>query len=234
MIFDEIAQNKDNLAQISIKYQNQGKKDLLQASAEDDVKAIKDLLDQTNNLLHRLKIFHISQSEDKANILDKDEHFYLVFEECYFELANIVPLYNKIRNYITQKPYSDEKFKLNFENSTLANGWDKNKEPDNTAILFIKDDKYYLGVMNKKNNKIFDDKAIKENKGEGYKKIVYKLLPGANKMLPKVFFSAKSIKFYNPSEDILRIRNHSTHTKMVILKKDMKNLSLILKIAENL
>nr|6I1L_A Chain A, CRISPR-associated endonuclease Cas12a [Francisella tularensis subsp. novicida U112]6I1L_D Chain D, CRISPR-associated endonuclease Cas12a [Francisella tularensis subsp. novicida U112] len=213
MIFDEIAQNKDNLAQISIKYQNQGKKDLLQASAEDDVKAIKDLLDQTNNLLHKLKIFHISQSEDKANILDKDEHFYLVFEECYFELANIVPLYNKIRNYITQKPYSDEKFKLNFENSTLANGWDKNKEPDNTAILFIKDDKYYLGVMNKKNNKIFDDKAIKENKGEGYKKIVYKLLPGANKMLPKVFFSAKSIKFYNPSEDILRIRNHSTHTK---------------------
>jgi CRISPR-associated protein Cpf1 len=32
-------------------------------------------------------------------------------------------------------------------------------------------------------------------------------------MLPKVFFSSKNIAYFEPSDDILRIRNHGTHTK---------------------
>jgi len=49
--------------------------------------------------------------------------------------------------------------------------------------------------------------------GEGFRKIVYKLLPGANKMLPKVFFSNSRIDFFAPSEEVQRIRNTASHSK---------------------
>ena len=205
--FDDIKTKFDSLENIFKKY-NQDTRDLLQTNAEEDVKTLKEFLDIVNDLLHSLRIFHITQSEDKANILEKEERFYLGFEECYFEIANIIPLYNKIRNYITQKPYSHEKFKLNFEDSTLANGWDKSKEQENKAILFFKDDKYYLGVMDKKHNKLFTDDIIKENQGQGYKKLVYKMLAGAAKSIPKCSTQLKEIKQYfeegNQSSYILK------------------------------
>jgi CRISPR-associated protein Cpf1 len=121
-------------------------------------------------------------------------------------------LYNKVRNHLTKKPYSTEKFKLNFENSTLLDGWDVNKEEANTSILFEKGGLYFLGIMNKQHNKVFR-KTPKSNSSEAYRKVNYKLLPGASKMLPKVFFSAKNIAHYNPSDEILEIRNKGSHTK---------------------
>ncbi|MCB0514293.1 MAG: type V CRISPR-associated protein Cas12a/Cpf1, partial [Bacteroidetes bacterium] len=118
----------------------------------------------------------------------------------------------KVRNFASQKAYSVEKYKLNFENSTLLAGWDVNKEPDNTSVLFRKENDYFLGVMDKKHNGIFK-KTPKPNTQNIYSKVNYKLLPGASKMLPKVFFSKSNIEFYKPSEEIIAIRNHSTHTK---------------------
>jgi hypothetical protein len=151
---------------------------------------------------------------------------YLTFYGGAYE--EIVQVYNKIRNYLTKKPYSENKWKLNFENSTLADGWDKNKESDNSTVILRKNNRYYLALMKKGNNKIFDDKNqakfldIGENKK--YQKIVYKLLPGANKMLPKVFFSKKNIKFYDPSDEILKIRNHSSHSKNGVAQKGFNKL----------
>ncbi len=195
-------------------------KELLGQSREKDTEKIKILLDCISNLLHAIKPFELntekeddSSKNDNVNVLEKDTEFYLVFEACYEKIKSIITLYNKVRNYVTQKPYSIEKYKLNFENVTLADGWDKNKESANTCILFLKDEHYYLGVMDKKHTTIFSDEIIEKTKGVGYKKVVYKLLPGANKMLPKVFFSEKNINYYKPSTNILRIRNHSTHTK---------------------
>ncbi len=43
--------------------------------------------------------------------------------------------------------------------------------------------------------------------------MTYKLLPGASKMLPKVFFAEKNIKSYNPSSEVLRIRDEETFKK---------------------
>lgn len=126
----------------------------------------------------------------------------------------IVKNYNHLRNYLTKKPWEDnKKWKLNFENSTLASGWDKNKETANFAIILRKNEKYFLGLMKKGCNQLFDDKNKESFSGIGYKKMIYKLLPGANKMLPKVFFSKSNIDFFNPSDEILEIRNYSSHTK---------------------
>ncbi|MBD3839687.1 MAG: type V CRISPR-associated protein Cas12a/Cpf1, partial [Epsilonproteobacteria bacterium] len=46
-----------------------------------------------------------------------------------------------------------------------------------------------------------------------YEKIEYKLLPGANKMLPKVFFSNKNIDYYNPSKKLLENYKDGIHKK---------------------
>ena len=51
----------------------------------------------------------------------------------------------------------------------------------------------------------------------------YKLLPGPNKMLPKVFFAASNIDTFRPSKHILDIRtaiyNDKTEFDVVNLKK---------------
>jgi CRISPR-associated protein Cpf1 len=146
--------------------------------------------------------------------LEKDADFYFSFDGLYAKLGGIVPLYDRVRNYVTQKPFSTGKFKLNFENSTLLAGWDKNKEKDNWSVILRKGGNYYLGIMAKGNNKVFESSDRTETaESAHFEKLTYKLLPGPDKMLPKVFFSKKNIGHYNPSKEILNIRNSSSHTK---------------------
>lgn len=173
-----------------------------------DIGNVKLFLDAMMELLHFVKPLILT----KDSTLEKDDRFYGQFNIWYEQLSPLTKLYDKVRNFATQKPYSTEKFKLNFDNSTLLDGWDVNKEEANSAILFKKENLFYLGIMDKNHNKIF--REIPKEKSEiNYSKINYKLLPGASKMLPKVFFSAKNIAYYEPSPEILNIRNHSSHTK---------------------
>lgn len=173
---------------------------------KEDKKLTKSLLDSMLNLQRAIKPLFV-----KAEI-DKDIAFYASFDTYFESLSGIVKLYDKVRNFESKKPYSLEKFKLNFENSTLLDGWDLNKEPDNSSVLFMKDGLFYLGIMDKKHNKIFT--KISENSSKDiYQKIEYKLLPGANKMLPKVFFSNKNIDYYAPSETLLVNYRDGVHKK---------------------
>lgn len=140
---------------------------------------------------------------------------YLKFYENAYE--QIVQPYNKIRNYLTKKPYSEEKWKLNFDNPTLAKGWDKNKETDNTAIILRKDGNYYLAVMKKGNNQIFtekfEDQFTPQKDEDYYEKLVYKLFPDPSKMMPKVCFSEKGLNTFNPSDEILSIYENNKFKK---------------------
>ena len=70
---------------------------------------------------------------------EKDENFYGEFTPSFEQFEQVItPLYNKVRNFLTKKPYSTEKFKINFENVTLLKGWDENKEKDNASIILRK------------------------------------------------------------------------------------------------
>lgn len=181
---------------------------------KEEVTKIKKYLDAIMDLQNFLKpLYLVKKESEKDNILnEKDGSFYTDFETLYNAITQITPMYNLTRNHFTKKLFNPEKYKLNFENSTLGAGWDRNKETANTCVLFIKENKYYLGVMPIKHNKLFE-KEIPTDTQSNYQKIVYKLLPGASKMLPKVFFSDKNISYYSPSPEILEIRNHSSHTK---------------------
>lgn len=179
---------------------------------EDEKKSteIKDVLDKCLNIYHWLKTFVVEEG------LDCDENFYSEVYDIYDELKSIVSLYNKVRNYVTQKPFNTEKIKLSFKSPTLANGWSQSKEFDNNAIILLRDGKYYLAIFNTKNKP--DKRIIAGNVNCGsntdYKKMVYNLLPGPNKMLPKVFISSKKgVETYNPSNYLLEGYKEGKHIK---------------------
>ncbi len=171
------------------------------------VSKIKTLLDVFKDLQHFIKPLLGSGEEN-----EKDELFYGTFQVIWDELDTITPLYNKVRNWLTRKPYSTEKIKLNFDNAQLLGGWDVNKESDCTGILLCKNGFFFLGIMNKKANRIFDV-DVTPSDGDCYEKIDYKLLPGANKMLPKVFFSKSRIDEFAPSDAIISSYKRGTHKK---------------------
>jgi len=177
------------------------------AQDKESVARIKDLLDVFKDIQHFVKPLLGSGEEN-----EKDDLFYGTFQVFWDELDAVTPLYNKVRNWLTRKPYSTEKIKLNFDNAQLLSGWDVNKEHDCTGVLLRKDGLYYLGIMNKKNNRILDA-DVTPSEGDCYEKIDYKLLPGANKMLPKVFFSKSRIQEFAPSEQIVSAYKAGTHKK---------------------
>ncbi len=169
---------------------------------------IKGLVDSLKNFQRYIKPL-------VSEISEKDESFYSVFTPYWEQLNNILnPLYNMVRNYLTRKPYSTEKIKLNFSNQTLLDGWSQSKEESNTSILLCKDGMYYLGIMNKRHNQIFRTIPSISEGSTIYKKMEYRLLPGANKMLPKVLVSAKDSKLkYNLTDELLDNYNNETHKK---------------------
>lgn len=171
----------------------------------DDVVVIKDYLDAVQNLLHRIKPIKVNGAGDSS--------FYSIFDPIYSALSEVISVYNKTRNYITKKAASPEKYKLNFDNPTLAAGWDFNKEQANTSVLLRKDGMYYLGIMNPKNKPKFAEKYEVADGQACYEKMIYKLLPGPNKMLPKVFFSTKGKETFNPPENILKGYEQGKHKK---------------------
>ncbi len=129
------------------------------------VEKIKSLLDAVKALQHFVKPLLGDGTES-----EKDEKFYGEFSMIWEELDKITPLYNMVRNYMTRKPYSTEKFKLHFENNgSLLNGWvdSKTENSDNGTqyggYLFRKQNiigeyDYYLGISS--DTKLFRRDAV--------------------------------------------------------------------------
>lgn len=160
------------------------------AKNDEAVELIKTLLDSIKAYEAFLKQFCGSGKEE-----EKDNLFYGKFAEPFEEIKKVNLIYNKVRNYITKKPYSNEKLKLNFQNPQFLGGWDKNKEKDYRTVLLKKDGKYFLGVMEKGNNKIFD--SFPEDAESSFEKMEYKYINGTSK-----YFSSKQINPQNPPENI--------------------------------
>ena len=150
---------------------------------------IKDLLDVLKSIQRFYDLFDIVD-EDKNPSAEFYPWLSKNAEKLDFEFNSA---YNKARNYLTKKQYSDKKFKLNFDSPTLAKGWDANKEIDNSTFIMRKfnnergDYDYFLGIWNKStpaNEKIMplDDNGL-------FEKMQYKLYPDPSKMLPKQFLS---------------------------------------------
>ena len=179
------------------------------------VELIKNFLDSIKNLERLIKPL-----SETGEVFEKNELFYSTFTPLFDNISRIDRLYDKVRNYVTQKPYSTEKIKLNFDNPQFLGGWDRNKEKDYRSVLLIKDGKYFLAILDKGSSKVFENPGFSDCTGDCYEKAVYKLLPGPNKMLPKVFFSGKNIDYFAPSDEIMTIYKKGTFKKGISFNID--------------
>ncbi len=188
-------------------------KRLYQEETIDDIKAF---LDSLMEFLHFVK--PLSLPSDSP--LEKDEVFYGQFQTRYDQLQLLIPLYNKVRNYATQKPYSIEKFKLNFENNTLLSGWDVNKEKDNTAVLLRKKGLYYLAIMPQDNKDVFKKLPEVKKDKNCFEKMDYKqiALPmGFGAFVRKCFGTATQLGWNCPKNC------KNDEEKIIINEDEVKN-----------
>lgn len=174
------------------------------AQDEVSVRKIKNLLDAIKDLQRFVKPLL-----GKGNESGKDERFYGDLSLLWDELDRITVLYNMVRNYITRKPCSQSKIKLNFGNAQLLDGWDENKEKDNACIILRRNGLYYLAIMNKAFRSLLEKEMPSD--GDCYEKMIYKLLRSEN--LPRVFFSKSRIAEFNPGERLLENYKNGTHKK---------------------
>lgn len=177
---------------------------------ETGTELVKMLLDSIMNVLHKCSTLVASIEND----LDKD--FYNKFLPLYAELENVILVYNRVRNFLTQKPSSTGKIKLKFDIPSLGDGWGINKEKKNKAILLFKDGCSYLGIMNVKGTLDFDGKV--EPNEPTYKKMVCINHSKPYMDLPNSFFRQTGIDKYKPSERILKIYE--------AFKKDSKSVDI--------
>lgn len=143
---------------------------------------VKNLLDAIKKFQQLVKPLNGTGKEE-----NKDELFYGKFTSFYDSVADIDRLYDKVRNYITQKPYSKDKIKLNFDNPTFLKGWALGNEFANSAQLLRDGDNYYLAIMDKefRNNipKKYNSPISKE---DVLQKIIYQQAADPSKDIPNL------------------------------------------------
>lgn len=186
-----------------------------------NVSKIKALLDAIKSLQHFVKPLL-----GKGDESDKDERFYGELASLWAELDTVTPLYNMIRNYMTRKPYSQKKIKLNFENPQLLGGWDANKEKDYATIILRRNGLYYLAIMDKDSRKLLG-KAMPSD-GECYEKMVYKFFKDVTTMIPKCSTQLKDVQAYFKVNTDDYVLNSKAFNRPLTITKEVFDLNNVL------
>lgn len=176
------------------------------AKNDADIALIKNLLDAAKELEWLLKPLSAEGTDE-----NRDEVFYGELLECTVFFRELDLLYDKVRNHITQKPYSSEKIKLTFENAQLLNGWDRNKEIANRTVLLRREGSYYLAIIDKSCPRLFEE--FPETDSCGWEKMYYKQLSDPLRDLPKALFPKKSESPFPASPEILAIKERKSYLK---------------------
>ncbi|MCD6149550.1 type V CRISPR-associated protein Cas12a/Cpf1 [bacterium] len=161
-----------------IKNENGGK-----IKYEAQKETIKLYADASLSLYQMMKYFSLESGRDRhwnPMGLEEDTNFYNIFGE-YYNNVDTWKYFNEFRNYLTKKPYSEDKIKLNFENGNLLGGWPDSPEGNTQykSFIFKKDNKYFLGITDY--TRILDKNRypkIYRSKNDVYEKMVYKQLDG--------------------------------------------------------
>lgn len=191
------------------------------AQDKTNVAKVKALLDAIKSLQHFVKPLL-----GKGDESDKDERFYGELASLWTELDTVTPLYNMIRNYMTRKPYSEKKIKLNFENPQLLGGWDANKEKDYATIILRRNGMYYLAIMNKDSKRLLGKTMPSD--GEYYEKMVYKFFKDVTTMIPKCSTQLKDVQaFFKVNTDDF-VLNSKAFNKPLTITKEVFDLNNVL------
>lgn len=141
------------------------------------IQAIQKMLDGFMAISHAVKPLLLVDGRKPIDMPDMDSGFYDEFSEAYEAFTQpTIALYNKARNHLTKKPFSDDKIKINFGNPELLGGWDVNRESACSSVLLRKDNFYYLAIMAPSNRAFFKNVSQVEynDHPDYYEKINYK------------------------------------------------------------
>lgn len=179
-------------------------KDVNKQAGEEDktIKQIKDWFDAATDAMSIVRYFAVRKSKMKGNIPNSTMEIALS-NLLYSDEAQWFKWYDLIRNYLTKKPQDDVKgnnLKLNFDNGTLMDGWDMNKEHENATVILRKNGMYYLGIMDTKHKNVLDKENVRAT-GECYEKMDYKQIPfhsGVGGFVRKCFGTAHNYGWHCP------------------------------------
>lgn len=170
---------------------------------DDAIAHIKDFLDSIKNLEHLIKPLNGSGKEE-----DKDSFFYGEFSPAFSDLSTVDRLYDKVRNYMTQKPYSKDKIKLNFENPQFLSGWPTTKERDYSSIILRDEKYYYLGVMQADAKSQFKNYPVPQSGYDVIQKMCYYQLADPSKDVQNLMIIDGNTVKKNGRKDLKDGENH--------------------------
>lgn len=204
------------------------------------IQAVKEYADATLRIFQMTKYFWlpvIGDEDDKnykkvkaeiEELPTKDQNFYNKIDSYIVGYEPYV-YRSSFQEYLTRKPFSKDKFKINFDNSQLLKGWDQNQEINKCAVILKKDNLYYLGIINPEfRNDLFRksagksttqkiEEAYKITKDEDrYLKMEYKAIADASKDVQGLLLSRateENLQKFKPSDHILKIKEKETYKK---------------------
>ncbi len=144
---------------------------------------IKELLEAYQEIARLLKSLYPSKGRKRVDVDSPNTAFYNSFEEPFVEYENeTIAFYNKVRNYLTKKPYKTDKFRLTFDIQNFLNGFvdSRTDSSDNGTqyggYLFrekLEDGsfRYYLGVS--KHKKLFRSNSNIEDPHPSLQRLEY-------------------------------------------------------------
>lgn len=184
---------------------------------------LKSFLDALLEFCQVAFLFRTKSENAKAN---RSDLFYSAYDDLEERLRVMPSLYDKVRNYVTRKPYSTKKYRVFFDAKQRCEGWASSKEKDYKSFILRKfnetkkDFDYYLGIYNTTNRKYYLCDEVgnlrypsPDNNTPCYEKMMYAQIADAVRDLPHFFFSNKWKTNHVIPAHILEIKENESYKK---------------------
>lgn len=193
------------------------------AKTDEDIQTLKNALDSVKEYQRCISMYEGTGTE-----ADKDSLFYGQYEELAETLKPFNHLYDRVRNYVTKKPFSTDKMRLMFNRSDFLNGWAQPGEwGKQEAHLFEKDGKYYIFITSRTlKESEWSIPLFSDVDSAPAQYLEYRFQKPDNKNTPRLFVRSKgtayapAVKEYKlPLDDVIDIYDNG-YFKTEYRKKD--------------
>lgn len=205
---NHFAEIQNKWADLYLLLKKNGKNEKTHIPKSEEIDTIKGYLDAVMGLYH-----FVTPLKGSGYELNRDVLFYDKFEHILGVLENIVCLYSRVRSFLTRKPFSTEKLKLNFGSPMLLSGWSRDNERVNRGVVLRKDGRYFLAILEKGLGELFPDEGFVAGKDKDavYEKVYYESFGDAAKGLPGRCFASANEDLFRPTAEEWRIYNGKTY-----------------------
>ena len=179
------------------------------AESPEAVAAVKAWLDALLDALRAVRVFECPADECR------DAQFYAVYDAAADVAGDVSPVYGRVRDWATRRPYSTRRFQLRFGLPTVGAGWDVNKEGDNGMVLLRRGGAFYVGIAHRPAKRALKSIPFAAEGEEAFEKLFYRQSRPAVMALPKSYIRSKAAVARLEAErpDVLRVYGAGTFKK---------------------